>query len=244
MRSMILLLACATAGCVGSEQVVQEAIAIGQASLAPTPGETGSAVKQALDKGVQVGIDSLKREGGFSQSVHKILLPKELLKTAEMARNLGFGAQVDGFERSMNRAAEQAMSSAVPIFKQAVAQLTFQDVLSIMQGGDQAATAYFRKTSEQQLLTAFRPIVAKATQQNNVGKLYTELTSTIKPAAALAGIPIATVNLDEYVSRQAAEALFTEIGKQEKKIRENPIERTSALLQKVFGYYGSKRSGT
>jgi len=242
MKKLLLGLACLTSGCVGYEGTINEAIQIGQASMAPTPGESVSATRQALEKGVTVGINMLQKDGGFSQSVHRILIPAELQKASQLARTAGLNAQVDSFEKSLNRAAEQAMASAMPIFKNAITKLTFQDVVSILTGPDQAATNYFRTTSEKQLLDTFKPIVAKATQQNNVGKYYTQFATTVRPAAALAGIPIATVNLDEYVSQKASQALFVEIGRQEKLIRDNPVERTTALLQKVFGFYANKKS--
>ncbi len=242
MKLLLLGLACLTSSCVGYEQQINEAIQLGQASLAPTSGESVSAAKQALEKGVTVGINLLQKDGGFSQSIHRILIPTELQKASQLARTVGLNAEVDNFEKSLNRAAEQAMSSAVPIFKNAVTQLTFQDIVKILTGPEQSATQYFRSSSEKQLLDTFKPIVAKATQQNNVGKLYNQITTTIKPAAALAGVPIATVNLDEYVSKKATDALFVEIGKQEKLIRQNPVERSTALLQKVFGYYSNKKS--
>jgi hypothetical protein len=243
MKKILLGLVClTTTACVGYESGIQEAIQVGQAALAPSPAESVSATRQALEKGVNVGISMLQKDGGFSQSVHRILIPNELQKVAQFARNAGLGAQVDNFEKSLNQAAEQAMASAMPIFKNAITRLTFQDIVGILTGPDQAATQYFRRSSEQQLLDTFKPIVAKATQQNNVGRYYTQIATTIKPAAALAGIPIPTVNLDEYVSQKASEALFAEIGKQEKLIRENPVERSTALLQKVFGYYANRKS--
>ncbi|HET9237510.1 MAG TPA: DUF4197 domain-containing protein [Oligoflexus sp.] len=246
MKKLLLGLACLTTSCVGYEDTINDAIQVGQqvgqAALAPSPAESVSATRQALEKGVSVGVNLLQKDGGFSQSVHRILIPNELQKAAQLARNAGLGGQVDTFEKSLNRAAEQAMASAMPIFKNAITKLTFQDIVGILTGPDQAATQYFRRTSEQQLLDTFKPIVAKATQQNNVGKYYTQIATAIRPAAALAGVPIATVNLDEYVSQKASQALFVEIGRQEKLIRENPVERSTALLQKVFGYYANRKS--
>lgn len=240
MRKLFLSLTLLTVSCVGYEHGINDAIQVGQASLAPSSSESISATKQALEKGVQVGIGILQKDGGFSQSTHRILIPAELQKTAQLARSIGLQSEVDKFEKSLNRAAEQAMASAVPLFKNAVSQMSFQDIVQILTGPDQAATSYFRSTSEKQLLDTFKPIVAKATQQNNVGRLYNQIATSIKPAAALAGIPMATVNLDEYVSKKASDALFVEIGRQEKLIRSNPVERTTALMQKVFGFYSSK----
>jgi hypothetical protein len=223
--------------CVGYEGAVQDAIQVAQASLMPSTAESVGATQQALEKGIKSGVASLNRAGGFSQSVHKILIPKDLQKASEIARTMGLNAQVDSFEKSLNRAAEQAVGAAVPVFQESLKKLSFQDVVSILKGSDRAATEYFQRTSQQQLLATFRPIVAKATDANDVGKLYKQLATTVKPAAALAGVPMPSVDLDQYVSEKAVEALFQEIGKQEQLIRKNPAERTTALLQKVFTYY-------
>jgi hypothetical protein len=132
MKKLFLGLACLTSACVGYEQTINDAIQVGQASLTPSSGESVSATKQALEKGVTVGINLLQKDGGFSESVHRILIPAELQKTSQLARNIGLTTEVDNFEKSLNRAAEQAMSSAVPIFKNAITQLSFQDVVKIL----------------------------------------------------------------------------------------------------------------
>ncbi len=239
-KSLGILCLLGLTACTGYEGAVQDAIQVAQATLVPSPGESVSATQQALEKGINLGVASLNKTGGFAQSAHHILIPKELQKGAELARSLGMGAQVDGFEKSLNKAAEQAVGAAVPVFQESLKKLTFQDIVSILKGSDQAATEYFQRTSQEQLLKTFKPIVAKATDANDVGKLYKQLATTVKPAAALAGVAMPAVDLDQYVSEQAVKALFQEIGKQEQLIRKNPAERTTALLQKVFSYYSAR----
>lgn len=70
-----------------------------------------------------------------------------------------------------------------------------------------------------------------------MGKLYKQLLTTLMPPATLAGLPVPMVDLDEYATQKAVAALFDEIGHQEQLIRKNPVERTSTLMQTVFGYY-------
>ncbi|MBC7659934.1 MAG: DUF4197 domain-containing protein [Chitinophagaceae bacterium] len=211
-------------------------------TLAPTSVESVLATKEALEKGVGYGINLLSKSGGFTDSIHHIVIPSELQKASNLARNVGLGSYVDGFETSLNKAAEQAVSSSVPIFKDAIRNMTFTDVVTILRGPEDAATRYFKSASEKKLVETFRPIVAKATAQNNVGSIYMQLSTAVRPAALAAGVPVPAVNLDEYVSTKAVDALFVEIANQEKKIRENPLEQSTALLKKVFSYYGKKSS--
>ncbi len=243
-KVLIGMSACLIISCADFEQNMGEVIKVAQDNLAPSPGESVSATKQALDKGVGTGISLLQKEGGFSQSIHHILIPTELQKATNLARTIGLGSYVEGFEKSLNRAAEQAIGSAVPIFKEAVNQLTITDVVKILTGPDNAATTFFRSTSERKLLDTFKPIVSRATEKNNVGRLYSQIVTAVRPAALAAGLDVPAVNLDEYVSGKAVNALFIEIANQEKQIRANPIERSTALLKKVFGYYASQRQAS
>jgi len=242
-KILIGMSACLIVSCADFEQNVGEVIKVAQENLAPSPGESVTATKQALEKGISTGINLLEKDGGFSKSIHRILIPTELQKASNLARTIGLGTYVDGFEKSLNRAAEQAMTSAVPIFKEAVAQLTINDVVKILTGPNNAATTYFKTTSEKRLIDTFKPIVARSTEKNNVGRLYTQMVTAVRPAALAAGVAVPAVNLDEYVSAKATEALFQEIAVQEKKIRENPLERSTALLKKVFGFYAAQSRG-
>lgn len=228
-------------GCADFEKNAEAVIQVAQSNMAPTQNESVSATKDALDKGIGMGIDLLKKDGGFANSIHHIVIPTELQKATNLARNAGLGSYVDGFEKSLNNAAETAVASALPVFKDAVSKMTITDVVNILTGPDNAATAYFKTTSQKRLMDTFKPIVARATEKNNVGKLYNQFVTSVKPAAMVAGIKVPSVNLDEYVSNRAVDALFIEIGNQEKLIRENPVERSTAVMKKVFGFYQDKQ---
>ena len=61
---------------------------------------------------------------------------------------------------------------------------------------------------------------------------------TANPLAAVAAQAVLgseSVDLDAYVTRRALDGLFMKIAEQEKLIRENPAERTTEILRKVFG---------
>lgn len=239
-----ILSAITLTGCADFQKNADAVIQVAQANMAPTQNESVSATKQALDKGIATGIDVLKKDGGFMNSIHHIVIPAELQKATNLARNVGLGSYVDNFEKSLNGAAETAVASALPIFKDAVSKMTITDVVNILTGPDNAATTYFKSASQKRLLDTFKPIVARATEENGVGKLYNQFVSSVKPAAMVAGVSIPTVSLDEYVSNKAVDALFIEIGNQEKMIRENPVERTTAVLKKVFGFYQDKQKAS
>ena len=44
-----------------------------------------------------------------------------------------------------------------------------------------------------------------------------------------------SVDLDDYVTRKSLDGLFLMVGEEEKKIRSNPVARTTDLLRSVFG---------
>jgi hypothetical protein len=166
----------------------------------------------------------------------------------ETARKMGQGEYVDSFVLSMNRAAEQAVPEASKILSDAIRKMSVEDAVGIVNGPDDAATNYFRKVSESSLAERFLPIVKQATANHNVtagykalvdqgGDLVSGLASSLGGGAipGLGGINKEVLDLDRYVTQGALDGLFTYIAKEEKRIRENPLARSSDLLKKVFG---------
>jgi hypothetical protein len=140
---------------------------------------------------------------------------------------------VDDFIASMNRGAEKAAPEAAAVLGDAIRQMTVADAKAILTGTNNAATQYFRRTSETNLYDKFLPIVKKATDEVGVTSSYKRLVDKAGFAAPLLNAEAA--NLDGYVTRKALDGLFLKIGEEEKRIRENPAARTTDLLQKVFG---------
>jgi len=194
-------------------------------------------LKEALAKGVEKAVSSLGKPDGFLKDAGvKIPMPESLQRVDKALRTLGQDQLADDFVASMNRAAEQAVPAAAGVLGDAVTQMTVADARGILLGTNNAATQYFRRTSETNLFTRFHPIVQKATEQTGVTRTYKSMMSKARFGGSFLGQE--ATDLDAYVTRKALDGLFVKIAEQEKVIRENPLARTTDLLQKVFGAVG------
>ncbi|MDH3377520.1 MAG: DUF4197 domain-containing protein [Gammaproteobacteria bacterium] len=192
-------------------------------------------LKEALVKGVDFAVDSLGQEDGFfgNEDV-KIPLPKGLKSIARVAKFSGYGDRVDDFELAMNRAAEKAVPVAKDVFLDSLKQMTFDDARKILfSGEDDAATQFFRRTSEETLRGKFRPIVEQFTEETGVTNSYKRMVEKAGWMARFAGKE--ANDLDGYVTQKALDGTFYMIALEEKKIRKDPIGRTSKILRDVFG---------
>ena len=208
--------------------------------------DIAAGLKEALANGTTNAINNLGRNGGFWNNPKvRIPLPDKLEQVGKLARQLGQGAKVDAFELSMNRAAEKAVPQVAQIFGDAIRKMTLSDARGILTGGDHAATDYFRRVAGDALTARIHPIVAKATDSAGVTRKYKSLASG-NSGGALGGLlgslgggksdnGSSPLDLDDYVTKQTINGLFTEIGAQEQSIRTNPGARTTNLLKKVFG---------
>ncbi len=197
--------------------------------------EIAGGLKEALSKGVRFAIDTLGRENGFLNDVRvKIPLPKNLQKVEKALRFAKQGKLVDDFVASMNHAAEKAVPVAVDVFVDAIKQMSFDDARKILFSGEQdSATQFFRRTSEETLRQKFRPIVEKFTEETGVTNKYKAMIGKYGFAAQLLGKD--ATDLDGYVTQKALDGLFFMVAEEERKIRKDPIGRTTSLLKKVFG---------
>ena len=193
------------------------------------------AIKQALNQGVDDSISLLGAAQGFQLSqLYHIDLPQELKQPAELLRQFGLGSKVDSFEQRLNQAASVAVRQAGPVFTDAIAGMSVRDALGILQGADNAATVYFRAKTEGSLRQQFLPIIARSTEQARVTQAYKSLNSSLQ--LVVPGNEY-TIDIDQYVMDHALDALFDRIGVEEKLIREQPVKRTTELMQKVFGRF-------
>jgi len=205
-------------------------------------------LKEALAKGVEQAIAALGKEDGFLKDLNvRIPMPDSLKKVEKTLRSLHQDQLADEFVTTMNRAAEQAVPEAAGVLGDSVKQMSVGDATTILTGTNNAATQYFRRTSETNLYTRFLPIVKAATEKTGVTGAYKRMTdATAGKLGGLAGLGglsrslpgVQAPDLDDYVTRKALDGLFLKIAEQEKLIRENPAARTTDLLQKVFGAVG------
>ena len=211
--------------------------------LPPLPGSvpTGSLgevkIGQGLKEALQVGTANAvsltgRTDGYFKNEAIKILMPKQLKTVERGLRTVGYGPQLDELVLSMNRAAEQAAPAAKNIFWNAIGEMTIDDAQKILNGGNTAATTYFKGKTTPQLTTAFTPVVEKSMSQVGVTQQYNELLGRAK---AIPFLNTESYDINHYVVGKSLDGLFVVVGQQEAQIRANPAARTTELLKEVFG---------
>ena len=200
-----------------------------------TQGEMYDGLKQALSKGVEQAVANLGHDGGYLNNLDvNIPMPNSLKRVQEAAHMVGQDKVADEFIATMNHAAEQAVPQAATIFGNAIASMSVDDAKSIVAGPDDAATQYFRKTSETQLTEKMLPIVKEATEKTGVTAAYKQLMQHGGSVTQLMG-QSNSFDLDGYVTSKALDGLFKMVAAEEKNIRKNPVARSTDLLKKVFG---------
>lgn len=210
------------------------ALTVSAAGPAPREDRIGLGLKEALSISTDNAVRRVGRvDGYFKNQAIKILMPKPLRPVEKVMRTLGQGAQVDEFVKSMNRAAEKAAPEALSIFGDAIKEITFDDVRKILNGGDHAATDFFRAKTTDRLTVAFSPIVKRQMDSVGVTRRYKALVGKFEDLPLGGAVP--SFDLDRYVVGEALKGLFHELGNEEARIRRDPVARVTDLLKDVFG---------
>jgi hypothetical protein len=190
-------------------------------------------LKQALSIGTQNAVTQTSQLGGYlDDPAIRIKLPGALDTMATGLRMVGYGSQVDELYVGMNRAAEKAAGEAADVFLLGIRQMTFSDAMGILNGGDTAATEYFERTTRGTLFQRFEPIVTQKMGAVGVVQDYDQLVSRY---TALPFTKKPNLDLQDYVTNQALDGLFTVLGDEEQKIRTDAAARVTPLLREVFG---------
>lgn len=211
--------------------------ALGSLGVSKNTSLDSTQVGRGLKEALRVGIDKTvaltgKKDGYFANEAIKILMPEKLRAMDGLLRKVGLGPQMDDFVLSMNRAAESAAPYARDIFVDAVGKMTIADAEALMKGGDTAITDYFRKTTSNQLMQAYKPVVAKTMSQYAVTGKYQALAAKYQSIPFASKLPLPSI--EDYTAAKSVDGLFTVLGQQEKDIRQNPAARTTDLLKQVF----------
>jgi len=197
-----------------------------------TETEVASGLKEALSVGISKGATTAAQpDGYYKNSLIRIAFPSEVSKVETSLRAIGMGSLVDDFVLSLNRAAEDAATSAKPIFLSAIKQLTIKDVWGILTGGKDAATQYLKRTTSDQLMVAFTPKIQVSLDKTNATKYYSDVMGTYNKLPLVQKV---NPDLTGYATQKAIDGLFTLVAQEEANIRENPIARTTELLRRVF----------
>jgi len=200
-------------------------------------GTIASGLKEALSIGTKDAVKSVSQvDGYFGNEAIKILMPEKIQMVADVVSTVGYKEQVDEFVLSMNRAAEKAAPEALSIFVDAIKEMTFEDAKNILNGGDTAATDFFKDKTQGKIHDAFKPIISTSMDEVGVARTYKEMINKYEILPFVQTIVKEdSIDLDQYVTNKAVGGLFYMVGQEEKKIRTDPAARATELLKTVFG---------
>ncbi len=220
---------------------IQDTLGVLSGSGAISSTEAAGGLKEALTKGFITAVGLLSKEDGFyGNSLVKIPWPEEAKFVMDAMEKIGMQNQVDKVTLSLNRAAEKAAGEALDVFVQSVKQMTFQDAMGILLGGDGAATEYLKRTTTSVLADKFRPIIDNSLGAVNATKYWGDAIGIYNK------IPFVNkkveTDLTLFVTQKALQGVFLRVEEQENKLRGNIGMRDTPLLKKVFGYADSKKA--
>ncbi len=241
---IILVLLFTLLGCAELMQVAQQ---VTDENKPLTQNEIIAGLKEALIVGINNSSNILgATDGYYKDEMVKILLPPEADVIVKNINKIPGGNDlIEDLLLKINRAAEDAVSEAKPIFANSIKSMTIADGYTILKGDDNAATQYLRKTTYNQLFELYRPKIKASVEKKLVGNIstgesWTQITGKWNEIAKslvgqVAGFNPVEIDLDEYLTNKALDGLFLKIEAEEKQIRQDPLARVNSLLKRVFG---------
>jgi ribosomal protein S17E len=200
--------------------------------------DIASGLKEALNKGITQQVSKLTAVDGFYKNeAVKILMPEELQKVDATLRKIGLNSLADEGIKMLNRAAEDAVKEATPIFVSAVKNMTFTDAKNILLGNDNAATSYLQGTTTTALYAKFNPVIKSSFEKVGADAVWTKIITKYNTIPLVKKV---NPDLTDYTTNQALTGVFKMIAVEEKEIRNNISARTTPLLKSVFAIQDKK----
>lgn len=229
-----IILSISFISCAEMQQIANQFPEINQSNQLDIAG----GLKEALNNGITKQVSKLTAVDGFYKNdAVKILMPEELQKVDKALRKVGLSSLADDGIKMLNRAAEDAVKEATPIFVDAVKQMSFTDAKNILMGNENSATTYLQTTTTSPLYAKFNPVIKNSFAKVGADKVWTNI---INKYNAIPLVKKVNPDLTDYTTNKALEGVFKMIAVEEKSIRTNINSRTSTLLQKVFALQDKK----
>lgn len=198
-----------------------------------TSGEIGGAFKDALQIGTENVVGRLGQVDGFNaDSTIHIPLPEKLEKIKSVLSKIGMSGLLDDLELKLNRAAEAATPKAKKLFGQSITEMTFDDVMTVYKGPEDAATKYFQKKMSPSLAKEMTPVIEESLSSVGAIESYDNVMGQYR---SIPFVPDVKANLTEYVTNRGMDGIFHYIAQEEIAIRRDPAKQTTDLLKRVFG---------
>ena len=224
-------------GCAELQQVANQYPELGQLGTVSNA-DIAAGLKEALNNGITKQVSKLTvPDGFFRNEAVKILLPDELKKVDKTLRDIGMASLADEGLKVLNRAAENAVKEATPIFVSAVKNMTFMDAKNILLGSDTSATNYLQNSTSSQLYTKFNPVVKTSLGKVGADKVWNQIITKYN---AIPLVKKVNPDLNDYVTNEAMKGVFKMVAVEEKDIRNNFSARSSDLLKRVFALQDNK----
>jgi len=200
--------------------------------------DIASGLKEALNKGITEQVSKLTAVDGFYKNeAVKILMPEELQKVDATLRKVGLSSLADEGIKMLNRAAEDAVKEATPIFVSAVKNMSFTDAKNILLGNDTAATSYLQGSTTTALYGKFNPVIKSSFEKVGADVVWTKIINKYNTIPLVKKV---NPDLTDYTTTQALSGVFKMIAVEEKEIRNNISARTTPLLKSVFAMQDGK----
>jgi hypothetical protein len=229
---LLVFVFCTTVAYAGLLDNVMKSVG-GSTKQEPNNDTVVSGLKEALSIGTENAVRDVSQTNGyFGSKMIKILMPDKIQKVADVLSKVGYQKEVDEFILSMNRAAEKAAPKAASFFVGAIREMSFEDARGILNGGDTAATEFFRKKTHDKIYEAFKPIISTSMDEVGATHAYKNMMSKYE---SIPFMDKQSLDLDHYVTNKSLDGLFYMVGQEEKKIRTDPAARVTDLLKTVFG---------
>lgn len=201
-----------------------------------TNSEVISGLKEALNVGINNAVETTGVANGFlNNAAIKIPFPESAEKMRTKALEWGLDSQVNKIVETLNRAAEDAATKATPIFVNAIKNMSIGDGFEILNGGDGAATAYLKRTTTNELIQAFSPVVKESIEKVKLTEYWSPVMKRYNQATIITGGEKIDTDLNAYVTERTIDGLFHVVEQEENKIRKDPAARVTDILTKVFG---------
>ena len=228
-RTLLCFLVFQLVACTELQQVVNQ---LPQGTPGIGNAEIAQGLREALNMGIEKQVNKLALENGFFKNeLVKILLPEELKKVDKTLRDIGLSNLADEGLRIINRAAEDAVGEATPIFVDAVKGITFNDAKQILLGNDNAATQYLEQSTKTRLYDKFSPIIKNSFQKVGADQIWNNIITKYNSLPLTADV---NPDLTDYTTQEALTGVYTMIAIEEKEIRTKISSRTTDLLKRVF----------
>jgi len=233
-RVLVLIVLMIFTGCAELQNVIRQLPNGGSLSQE----QIGNGLRQALDNGIKNQVSKLTSKDGFYRNdLVKILLPKELQLVDKGLRRIGLSNLADEGIKVLNRAAEDAVKTATPIFINAVKEITFADAKNILLGEQDAATSYLHSKASESLYNNFSPVISNSFSKVGADKIWSNLITKYN---SIPFVKKVNTDLTNYVTNEALKGVFIMITKEEKAIREKVGLRNTTLLKQVFSLQDKK----